>query len=525
MNLRNLKLFALCLCVSVANLSAFAQLKITASVTVTNKTTNGIVFTLNGDTRTFTNNVVNTATQVATNADATGCGSKTNLLTQIRLTPFSQVSSVDVSSNSFNLVGNADLPMNLTLTAGYASVSYSTQTVTTIYLAQVPVSGLPTAIARTNVASGIAAALNAVENTNPVHQASLAMSELMGTTNSQTISALKRFTNSAGEFWGIISNSPAISGTVIALIGGLFTAPFLDGATITNGVNYGNAFSSPGTGVNSEQFGDNALAQGDNSTVVGRSAAVLADSGTAVGNSAGVAMPRGIAIGYNSQVGGTANDGIAIGTSASSGADSGVALGNLSAANGTNSVAIGTSATANHNNSIAIGTGVSSTSTNQIILGGPNMNAVVQNNLNVGGTMTVSGNVTITGSQSSSAFSGTNNFLANSDIAFTRKAVNTIANGNNSGVVVGTNVFCELSGNSAGFAIAGFAGGRDGKLIYVVNQTGFAWTNLNESGLEATPANRIRTLGNASDLALTNGACTFIYSGAVSRWLLIAHNP
>ena len=44
---------------------------------------------------------------------------------------------------------------------------------------------------------------------------------------------------------------------------------------------------------------------------------------------------------------------------------------------------------------------------------------------------------------------GTNAFLPGSDIAFSRYAVTSLANGNNAAVPTGTNVFVEISGNSA----------------------------------------------------------------------------
>jgi hypothetical protein len=500
------------LCCLLFSFSACAQLKITASITVTNKTTNGMTFTLNGDTRTFTNNVVNPLTQVATNADTTGCGSKTNLLTQIQLTRFSQVQPINTGSNSFNLVGNADLPMSLTISAGYASVSYSTQLVTDMVLAQVPVSGLPTAQSRTNVASGIVGGINAAENTNQIDQNSTAAAQLMGLANSQTISGIKKITNAASQFFGIISNSPAISGTAVLIAGGLYTSPIIASPTLTNGVNYGSAFSSPGTtGLFSEQFGHSAIANADNSTAVGNAANAIGGNSTAVGT---IATASGT---------GT----VAIGNIASAVGEHSIAIGDSSDAEAPGSTAIGQDASVSptHTNSTAIGVGATTTAPNQTVIGAPGINTVIQNNLNVQTNLDVAGNTTLHGLTTNQTWIGTNNFGANADIAFAQKSVTSLANGNNADVPIGTNVVIVVSGPTGAFTINGISGGRDGKIIIIKNKTGQVMTIANQSGVEPTAANRIRT-GEVGDFSNSSnpGIVTLEYDGADSRWDLVSFN-
>ena len=55
--------------------AASASTYVTATLTVTNGTTNGQTLTVNGDTRTWTNAVVTAATQILTNNTVSGAAS------------------------------------------------------------------------------------------------------------------------------------------------------------------------------------------------------------------------------------------------------------------------------------------------------------------------------------------------------------------------------------------------------------------------------------------------------------------
>lgn len=213
--------------------SALAQSnRITASVTITNATFNGLTFTVNGDTRTFTNNLVNLATQVATNADATGCGSATNLFSSIRIAPFAQIVAHAGGTNSFTLAGNSGLPMAVTASGTYASISYSTQTVSSFVAVRVPVSSELSAAERTNISSGIVAAVNMPEQINSISQSSKAASELVGTNNTQVISGIKTFSNTNG-LWNGSVESPNISGFAGTVSNGNFYAANIIGGSIS----------------------------------------------------------------------------------------------------------------------------------------------------------------------------------------------------------------------------------------------------------------------------------------------------
>jgi len=110
------------------------------------------------------------------------------------------------------------------------------------------------------------------------------------------------------------------------------------------------------------------------------------------------------------------------------------------------------------------------------------------------------------------------------DLALQSVAITTLANGANADVAVGTNSFAKVSGPSGAFSIVGIAGAaRDGKTLIVLNQTGHDMTIANESGLEATSANRITCL-TGSDKTLTgNSAATLIYNSSTSRWVCLSY--
>jgi len=76
------------------------------------------------------------------------------------------------------------------------------------------------------------------------------------------------------------------------------------------------------------------------------------------------------------------------------------------------------------------------------------------------------------------------------------------------------------AGPSAAFTINGITGGRNGRELYLYNSTAQSWTFANESGVDATPANRITTT-TGSDVAQTGPSWAFIiYDSETSRWVL-----
>jgi len=345
----------------------------------------------------------------------------------------------------------------------------------------------------------------------------------LGTNKTQVASGQTTLNNTNNQIYGIIS-SLKISGNSSLLTNGLYLTPILLSPVMTNAVNNGDPFSSPNTNGNSgEQFGRFSSALGASSTALGLAATSSGDISIAIGSSALASNSQSIAIGAGAVSGG--QDSTAIGSASVASADRSVALGEGSTASGTNSIALGFQATSTFSNSAAIGVGSATTAAFQVMLGAPGISTVIQNNLTVKTNETVGGNLAVLGLTTNQTWTGTNNFGQGSDIAFSRFPVTSLANGNNAAVPIGTNIFIEVSGPSADFTINGIAGGRDGKYAIIVNQTGFNMTVAHQSGTDPTAANRIISMTGADRVTTANGSATLIYSGAASRWLLIAFDP
>jgi trimeric autotransporter adhesin len=457
----------------------------------------------------------------------TGGGSKTNLFNQIALNPYALVTPVSTGSNSFQLIGAANAALVVSASAGWATVAYSTQAVSSAVSVRIPVT-IESLTQQTNISSGLVAAVGSAANTNTIPESSKAAGELVGTNNAQTIYGSKLFTSSGTVIQGgSIVGAASIGGTVSNLSGGYWTNGIIHNVISTNLVNYGNAFQSPGSASGSQQFGFGALATAGNSLAEGSGAASSGINSSSIGNLSSASGDGAIAVGASANSFGVHGTAIGSGATAGSG-DSATSLGFGAAASGNSSTAIGASASAAFDNSTAIGTGSTTTSSNQVMLGSPGSSAVVPNSLTVGTNLTVNGNAYIAGVTTNETHTGTNTYLTGSDIAFSRFALSTLGNGINQDIVAGTNVFVEVSGPSGAFSIEGIAGGRDGKLLIILNQTGFNMTIATEGGAtgnDPTPANRVISMSGADRATTGNGVATLIYSGATSRWILIAFDP
>jgi len=96
----------------------------------------------------------------------------------------------------------------------------------------------------------------------------------------------------------------------------------------------------------------------------------------------------------------------------------------------------------------------------------------------------------------------------------------SLANGNNSAIVVTAKNTKLTAGPTAAFAICGIAGGEDGREITIYNSIAQNMTIANDSGTDPTPANRIYTL-TGSDIATSGvGAVTLVYDATASRWIV-----
>lgn len=483
-------------------LPAAAQTITTATITVTNTaTTNGQTITVNGTVKTWTNSVYTAATDILTNNTAEGA--LTNLFAHYSSYPVGGGATLSYqSSTSLAIRSFPGQTLTVALSAGWGTSVSTTQSLTAASVVRVPYT-VEGAAQRTNIASAVSSIIEGTENTNSINQNSFAVSELVGLTNAQTASGAKQFTSTTGAWYGYVSNATGISGIAASITNGHFKTNVFSYPILTNGVNYGGAFRSPGPGLLSEQFGTGASATGENSLAFGYNAAAPGVASIAFGNSAG----------YGNTA--AADSSISFGAGAIASQTNSTAIGNTAAAAAVGSTALGKSSLIDeaHTNSTAIGASATTTAKEQIRLGTSSQYVSIPGGLKVDGVIT------------NAVFGNTNSFPAGSDISFGRYALTSLANGNNAGIVVGTNVFIQVSGPSAAFAVNGIAGGRDGKLIVILNYTGFDMSIAHDSGVDATAANRIYTLTGADRTTTGNGAATLIYSGSASRWILISFDP
>lgn len=194
-----MKRFILCLfAILLLALSAEASTVVTATIAVTNiaGTTNGQTFTLNGDTRTFTNSIFTPATQLYTNN--TQAGVAANMLTILGLNnyPFTGIASVGQSATTnVTLKANQDTAITVTVSAGWAVVTYVTNTIGSAVGVRIPYT-IESAAEQTNIASGLAAAIASSADTN-----SGLISALLSVSHSSWVN-----TNDATHNWAIITN-------------------------------------------------------------------------------------------------------------------------------------------------------------------------------------------------------------------------------------------------------------------------------------------------------------------------------
>lgn len=529
---------------------------IIATVTVTNApTTNGQTITVNSSVRTWTNSVFTASTQILTNA--TIGGSATNLFNHLGAYGVGGISVARNGTNGVKLYGYS--PLTVSFSAGWGSVTYTTNVSTNNYTVTVPFS----VIGSTNrhiIANLLIDDLNNYSSTNQLNQNSNITAQLVGLTNTQTIGGIKTITNGNTLFAnGIISNANAtnlsglsgkitgtltntagiisggtisnanltnissLSGSIVGTLAnasGIISGGVISNSTLTNiaglsgtlgrltngtflnpvftnGVNYGNAFSSPGaTGNFSEQFGSGAQATNDLATALGYAAFAWGTSSTAIGTGSSATNTSDTAVGQSARGWG--------GYSSAFGYDS--------QASGLRSLAVGASTMASNINSTALGYGATTTTSNQVVLGSSTVNYVY-----------TPGRIEAVGGYTNAIIKGSNTVIGG--FAFTRLNNTSLANGANAAIDIGTNasekVYIKVSGPTAAFSLNGFANPRDGRIIYVQNSTGYALTVANDSGIEPVAAYRIYT-GTGADIAYTNNPTllTFVYDSSAARWIL-----
>lgn len=521
---------------------------VTLRITVTNPPAAGATLIINADTRTWTNSVANPANQVLMSTNGVG-GNATNLYAHLTLYGYTGPLVLGFSSsNQVTLRGQINQAMSATASAGWASISYSTNTVTTMVPVRVPGSGESVALRR-YVADQLVQTIADNATSNALPASANALSNHVNRSTDQTISGAKTF------------------------LGALRAADI----QTTNLVNQGNAIRSPGSGLDSEQFGKNAKATNDSALAVGVGATAGGAVSTAIGNSAVAVTGAGaLAVGYAATA--TRDDAIAIGSGSSASATNAVAVGSGAQASGRDSIVLGQGATDDgYTNTAVIGRGASPSGHSQIVLGGaghtvrvpgridgPTISNATYNGtigqLNggviTGATVHATGGkldgVTVTNAPvHSTALNGTvgtltggahvGTLVTNSTIAnatmrgttlldgtttFGLNTYSSLANGANAGVNFGDYTLVKLTvGPTGAFSIAGIAVGAAGRLLIIHNATAQNLTWSHESGVESTAGNRITTLTGADVTTTGAGAAILYYDSAASRWILLVSTP
>jgi hypothetical protein len=452
----------------------------------------------NSVTRTWTNDTTSSpSTLIATN---NGIGpAATNLFLHLATYPFSQSQNLTRSNNNVvALQGSPGEAMVFTAT-GWGTVTYQTNQITNqTYLVRMPLE-VEVSSNRIAIASHIVRGTS-LYSSNSFGTGTVAMANFADLTSAQTLQK-KLVTNST--LAGVKMTNSSWSST-----NSYCSNCTADAMSLTNSANYGNAFSSPGSGTLSEQFGLSASATGGSSLAVGAATSATADNATAI--NANATADNASALGILAVASGT--NSTAIGTVAIASGFNSAAFGYNSLASYEGATALGVNTLAQNTNSTAVGYGAATTRNNQVMLGAAAVDVEVNNVLHAGAT-------------TNSLFVGTN--ILTGSIAFTPRSIATLVNGNNAGVELGTNTLVQLSGATTYCELAGFVAKESGR-IYEVEISGAA-TNyiINYTGssrsTDGTAARRIET-GTGGDLTLTNNPAfiRIYYNTTVSRWRVMS---
>jgi len=520
---------------------------VTATITVTNTAGVGTNWTVNGNSRTWTNSSGSPPSSWITtgaNVGATASNLYSHIIRYPYLSPY-LVPSFS-STNVITLRGSSVI----VTTNNYFSVTYSTNTGTNLTVVQVPFENVPGQTNWTNNAQWLVNALNRYVRTNAFDTNATVMSNYItrGASPQQYVASPIQF-NGAVRISGEVNFTNGFTHSITNI-----------NPVLSNGINFGSAFRSEGPGGNSFQMGSNAWALGTRSVAIGNGAlatntdtvaigtssiatntdatvigsgarsigissvvigknALAHESGSAIG-SAAQAGTNATAIGVNASA--SAYSSSAYGENSSGAAYAATAIGSTTIADAAFALALGANAESSYSNSAAIGppdhagTATTSTTTNQVRLGTANH------------TVSIPGQLLISGTQSNTTFRGTNN--AGGSWSYPRVNITSIANGNNIAVPLGTNKFVRLSGTvTASPAIVGMVGaattgGTDGQEIRIFNELGYAAT-FTQNTVDPVAENRIETYdGNDVNVA-NNGWIDFVYSSSDSRWHVVNFYP
>ena len=534
---------------------ARADYFVTLTVTVTNASgipTNGsATLTVNGDTRTATNNIASNPSKLWLGTNAL-TKATTNLYSHIALNKFgSGVSLLAVAwkdTNAITLYSQINQNISANLAGSWGSLTLTTNLVTNQIPVVVPAATLAPATG-TNIGNGLADFLNL--GTNKVSPAAQSLANYVALYTWQTISnklllsstnrngslelangitgtnlgvtnwflvrvvisestfngILGAMTNGVG--WSNIFQYPTISNALVNAVGGILsnvtiytsTTNYLKNLVIRGGINVGGTNDPPTLGSGLTAIGSipQIIASGMSDTAGFNPVLVLqrARGGetTPTNVLAGDSLPEIDILGKGTTFYRSAFEikCDVVSDWSNTTADTLVhfRIGRTNSGSASDFIAVRWSGLTNF------------------------LHVYCQSNLTVAG-MFQSDTIT------NATLTGTNNW--NGDISYARRSYTGLGNGVNTGIELGTNAMVELSGATTIATIGSFISKRHGA-TYMVRFSG-AVTNIisNESLAESVNTSyRIKT-GTGGDVALTNSPAwaTFSYNATVSRWELMS---
>jgi hypothetical protein len=184
------RLIAFLLLVLAFCFTACAADRVTAIITITNAPSDADTITINASARTWKNTVVTPSTQIAIGASAGAAA--TNLFRHLSSYTLSGPVVLGFSSsNVITIVGQSSQAMSASLSAAYGTVSYTTNTVTPMYMVRVPFTG-ETAVPQTNNATQLAIGMGSYSQ-SPFATNTTLVSNLVQVDGNQTIAGRKTF--------------------------------------------------------------------------------------------------------------------------------------------------------------------------------------------------------------------------------------------------------------------------------------------------------------------------------------------
>lgn len=206
----------LLLCLIFAEANAPALDRISATITATNSpVTNGCSITVNSDTRTATNNTaLNPAIYWQTNATANGA--ITNLFQHLATYRISSsINTTYANTNALTIQAGVGASLNVTIGGSWASVTYSTQLVSTPFT--VPVIVPFTVMAATNASNVASLLMDGLNGFAPAAQQPITNVVNLGESNATVKPLFVTKTNGQANFLSLEGPSLSITPTSIVI--------------------------------------------------------------------------------------------------------------------------------------------------------------------------------------------------------------------------------------------------------------------------------------------------------------------